>query len=432
MITPLRGQLAVFPEPRTGVDPSRLLLPRSGTAMTTKTAESGVNDLVPRMKDQGYDPERVSRRRQWVEQRTGAHLKHVGSYSIDPLQMRGNIENPIGVAQIPIGVAGPILVRGSQAQGTFYVPMATTEGALVRSYERGMVTLTRAGGVEALCVADENQTNPSFFFESIQRAAAFAGWVRDHFAELKEAAETTTRHGKLLRVETYQIARQVILNFRFSTGDAQGMNMIVKATDAACRWAVERFPEARYFVFSGMSSEKRPSGYLLSRGKGKWVTAGAFLPEGLLNSYLGCSAQGLYQVWHSTLLGHLAAHTVGYNGQYANGLTAIFIATGQDVANVANAACGVTSFQVEDGGLYASVTLPALTVATVGGGTGLGTQRECLEMLGCHGSGKAAKFAEIIAAALLGGEISMAAAIATGEFVSAHEQYGRNRPSEGE
>ncbi len=302
----------------------------------------------------------------------------------------------------------------------------------MRSYERGMVTLTRAGGVEALCVRDENQTNPSFLFDSIGRAAEFAGWLRAHFGELKQAAEATTRHGKLLGLETYQLARQVILNLRFSTGDAQGMYMNVKATDAACRWAAEHFAGARYLVFSGMSSEKRPSGYLLSRGKGKWVTAGAFLPEGLLNSYLGCSARSLYEVWHSTLMGHLAAHSVGYNGQYANGLTAIFIATGQDVANVANSACGITSFQLEDGGLYAGVTLPSLTVATVGGGTGLGTQRECLQMLGCHGSGKAVKFAEIIAAALLGGEISMAAAIASGEFVNAHEQYGRNRPSEGD
>ncbi|MFZ0429752.1 MAG: hydroxymethylglutaryl-CoA reductase [Acidobacteriota bacterium] len=398
--------------------------------MSTTPVEPGIGDLVPRMKDQGYDQDRVARRRHWVEERTGATLRHVGSFSVDSLTMRGNIENPIGVAQVPIGVAGPVLVRGLHANGTFYVPMATTEGALVRSYERGMMTLTRSGGVEAVCLADQNQTNPSFFFDSIREAMEFTGWLGRNFPDVQRAAEATTRHGKLLSFETYQVARQVIVNFRFSTGDAQGMNMIVKATDAACRWIAAQLTIPRYLLFSGMSSEKRPSGYLLSRGKGKWVSAGALLPDGMVRSYLNCSAQDLYQVWHSTLVGHLAANAVGYNGQLANGLTAIFIATGQDVANVVNSACGITNFELAEGGVYVSVTLPALTVATVGGGTGLGTQRECLEMLGCHGSGKAQRFAEIVAASVLGGEISMAGAIASGDFATAHEIYGRNRPEE--
>jgi len=402
---------------------------RMGMAtMSSEESTSGTADLIPRMKDQGYDAERVVRRRQWLEQRTGVSFEHVGSFTEDSLRWRGNIENPVGVAQVPVGIAGPLLVRGLHADGTFYVPLATTEGALVRSYERGMVALTRAGGVEAACVDDQNQTNPSFFFDSIQDAARFPGWLKDHFHELKREAEATTRHGHLLSCETYQIARQVIVNFRFSTGDAQGMNMIVKATDAACRWAADNFPVPKYYVFSGMSSEKRPSGYLMSRGKGKWVTAGAFLNDRILKSYLGCSAVQLYQVWHSTLVGHLAANAVGYNGQFANGLTAIFIATGQDVANVVNSACGITSFEPVDGGIHVSVTLPALTIATVGGGTALGTQRECLEMMGCYGTGKAVRLAEVIAGALLGGEISMAGAIASGEFTRAHETYGRNRP----
>jgi hydroxymethylglutaryl-CoA reductase (NADPH) len=398
--------------------------------MTTKSIDSGIGDLVPRMKDQGYDPERVARRRAWIEERTGARLRHLGKFSVDSDEMRGNIENPIGAAQVPVGVGGPLRVRGLHAEGTFYVPMATTEGALVRSYERGMVALTRAGGVEAACVDDHNQTNPSFHFDSISAARKFALWIKTSLNEIRDAAESTTRHGRLTSLHSYQIGRQVIVNFRFTTGDAQGMNMIVKATDAACRWIAENHPVASWFVFSGMSSEKRPSGYLLSRGKGKWVTAGALLPESILRPYLGCSSGELYQVWHSTLVGHLAAHSVGYNGQLANGLTAIFIATGQDVANVVNSACGITNFELQEDGVYVSVTLPALTVATVGGGTGLGTQRECLEMIDCYGSGKAVKFAEIVAAALLGGEISMAAAIASGEFSTAHEVYGRNRPEQ--
>ncbi len=388
----------------------------------------GIADLVPRLKDQGYESERVARRRAWVEQRTGAVLRHIGSHSIDSEEMRGNIENPVGAAQIPVGVAGPLRVCGQYADGTFYIPLATTEGALVRSYERGMVALTRAGGVETALLADENQISPSFFFGSIAEAARFGEWVHGHFDEIRSQAESTTRHGKLKNLRCHQVARQVIVNFGFDTGDAQGMNMIVKASDHACHWIATQFPCAGQFQFSGMCSEKRPSGYLLSRGKGKSVTAGAFLPSGTLKAYLHCSARQLYDVWHSTLVGHLAANAVGSNAQYANGLTAMFIAMGQDVANVVNSSCGITNFELADGGLYVSLTLPALSVATVGGGTGLGTQRECLEMVGCFGSGRSRKLAEIIAAALLGGEISMGAAIASGEFAAAHEQYGRNRP----
>lgn len=395
-----------------------------------KTENSGVGDLVPRLKKQGYDRERVAKRRAWLEERTDSSLRHVGSFSFDPEILRGNIENPVGVVQIPVGVAGPLLVRGQQAKGTFYVPLATTEGALVRSYERGIVALTRAGGVETAVASDENQTNPSFFFDSVVQARNFCHWVSEQIEPIREAAESTTRHGRLVSLSPYCYGRQVILNLRFTTGDAQGMNMIVKATDAACRWIEGKYPSVRYFVFSGMSSEKRPSGYLLSRGKGKWAVAGAHLPEPIIKSYLGCTARQLYDVWHSTLVGHLGADAVGYNGQFANGLTAIFIATGQDVANVVNSACGLTNFELAEGGLHVSVTLPALTVATVGGGTALPTQRECLESMGCFGSGKAGKLAEIVTAAVLGGEISMGAAIASGEFVSAHEIYGRNRPQQ--
>jgi hydroxymethylglutaryl-CoA reductase (NADPH) len=184
-------------------------------------------------------------------------------------------------------------------------------------------------------------------------------------------------------------------------------------------------------VFSGHSSEKRASGALFRGGKGKTVVAGARLPAAVVRAYLHTTPARMLDVWHRTVLGHLTAHAAGYNAHLANGLTAVFIACGQDVANVANAAVGVTNFDLTDGGdLYVSVTLPALTVGTVGGGTGLGTGRECLALLGCAGAGKARKFAEVVAAALLAGEVSMGAAVASGEFVAAHEAYGRNRPGE--
>jgi hydroxymethylglutaryl-CoA reductase (NADPH) len=390
--------------------------------------EVGLTDLLPRLKDQGYDVERVARRRAWIEEKTGTSLKNIGSVSFDTEELRGNIENPIGAAQVPMGVAGPVLVHGQHAKGMFYIPMATSEGALIRSYERGMVAMTRSGGVQTAILADENQIVPTFFFEDVSSAAAFSAWIPQNIDQIREVAQTTTRHGKLTDLKCYQTGRQVLLNFGYFTGDAQGMNMLVKATDHACKWIKANYPISSYFVFSGMCSEKRPSGFLLTRGKGKRVTAGALLTHEVLKMYLHCTAQALFDIWHSTVIGHLQANAIGYNAQYANGLTAIFIATGQDVANVVNASCGITNFELHPEGLYVSLTLPALTVATIGGGTGLPTQKEALNIMGCHGAGKAKKFAEIVAAGVLGGEISMGAAITSGEFVAAHEHYGRNRP----
>ena len=385
--------------------------------------------LVPRMSQQGYAQPYVERRRQWLEGKTACRLVHIGAHSIPGDEMRGNIENPIGAAQMPLGVAGPLLINGTEAQGTFYVPLATTEGALVRSYERGMVALTRAGGVTTRVYVDENRVAPVFLFASIDRAHEFAITLPNNFDAIRAEAESTTRHGKLQRIECHAIGREVIVNFCYFTGDAHGMNMIVKATDHACQWIMDHCDALRFYIFSGFSSEKRASGSLLAGGKGKQVTAGALLPRHMVKSYLHVTPEDLLNMRQHTMLGHLQANAIGYNGQLANGLAAIFIACGQDVANIVNAAVGITNFELDhDGDLYASVTLPSLTVATVGGGTALATSRECLEILGCAGSGRAAKFAEIICATLLAGELSMGAAIASSEFVAAHEMYGRNRP----
>ena len=396
----------------------------AGSARADNTIE-----LVPRFKDQGYAADLVSRRRQWLEEQTNCRLDHVGACSIPSERMRGNIENPIGASQVPLGVAGPLLINGEHAQGTFYVPLATTEGVLVRSYERGMVTLTRAGGVASRLALNENRICPVFVFEDVVEAQEFTQFIKDNLAVLRAEAEATTCHGKLIDIDCHQIGREVIANFRYFTGDAHGMNMIAKATDQACKWIREHSRARHSYSLSGYSSEKRASGALLSGGKGKQVTAGALIPLNLVRTHLHTTPEQICDMWHRTMIAQLSANVVGYNGQFANGLAATFIACGQDVANVVNSSVGITDFEITDrGDLYASVTLPSLTVATVGGGTALGTARECLEMLGCAGAGQAPKLAEIVAATLLAGELSMGAAIASGEYVAAHETYGRNRP----
>lgn len=389
-------------------------------------------ELVPRAAGSDYDAEEVAKRRAWAEAKTGALLELVGRCALPYPAMRGNVENPIGAVQMPLGIAGPLMIEGEHARGQFYVPLATTEGALVRSYERGMVTLTRAGGVTARVTRDENQISPAFFFEDLAAAVDFARALPEQLETLRAVVATTTRHGRLLAIETHPAGRQVYATFRYETGDAHGMNMIVKATEAACAYLRDQGLAPRYHIFSGLSSEKRPSGLLLRGGKGKTVLAAARLAAKWVRAYLHTTPAALVELAQSTAVGQNRAGALGYNGHFANGLTALFIATGQDVANVLNSATGQTRFELEpNGDLYASVTLTSLTVATVGGGTGLGTSIECLAMMDCVGAGKARKLAEIVAATLLAGELSFGAAIASGEFVGAHERYGRNRPEQG-
>lgn len=391
---------------------------------------SATSALVPRFERQGYQSHAVAARRQWIEEKTGCRFQHIAAYSFPGEEMRGNVENPIGAAQVPLGVAGPLLIHGQHAKGAFYVPLATTEGALVRSYERGMMTLTRAGGVTARIYGDENRVCPVFLFRDVSKAHEFVTHINDLFPHIKGEAEATTMHGKLLRLDCRPVGREVVVNFCYFTADAHGMNMIVKATERACRWILRHSDADDYLIFSGLSSEKRASGALFAGGKGKAIVAGARIPAALLKSYLHITPEQLLDLWQHTVLGHIQAHAAGYNGHFANGLAALFIACGQDVANVVNSAVGITNFErFNNDEVYVSVTLPSLTVATVGGGTGLATSRECLDMLGVAGSGGAPKLAEIAASTLLAGEISMAAAIASGEFARAHDRYGRNRPN---
>lgn len=389
-------------------------------------------DLIPRFTEQGYSVEGVAARRKWLEERTGESLAQVGTFCFPAEEMRGNVENPIGAAQVPLGVAGPLLVRGEHADGLFFVPMATTEGALVRSYERGAVAITRAGGASVRIYVDENRITPVLLFDGVSEAAEFVRQLPGLFEAVRAEAEATTQHGRLLRLEPLPVGCQVMVHFCFSTGDAGGMNMISKAADRACRWLVENTAARRFYLFSALDSEKHASSSLFLGGKGKKVVAGVRLPARIVRSYLGTTPGQILELWHSNVLAQFHNGATTCNAHLANGLAALFIACGQDVANLANAAVGLLQFNVgEEGDLFASVTLPSLTVGTVGGGTSLGTARECLGMLGCVGTGKASRFAEIAAAYLLGGEISLMAAIAAGELVSAHESYGRNRPGDG-
>jgi hydroxymethylglutaryl-CoA reductase (NADPH) len=384
---------------------------------------------VPRERENDYTRDAAARRAEFVRERTGASLEHVTSYSFDPAIATGNIEQFVGVAQVPIGLAGPLLVNGEHARGEFYVPMATAEGTLVASYNRGMRLLYEAGGVTTTIMQDHMQRAPAFMFASAREARAFGEWLREHYEEIRAAAESTTRSGKLVEIEQYSASRILYTRFNYTTGDAAGQNLTGKATQAACRWIVEHHPAIeRYFLESNFATDKKSSQVNMLRTRGKRVVAEATIPDELFGRIMRSSTELMYRARQVSNLGGFMSGVNNNGAHSANGITAVFIATGQDAANVAeSSAAFVYAERRDNGDYYYSVTIPSLIVATYGGGTGLATQRECLEMLGCYGAGKVRKFAEIVAATVLCGELSLGSAIVAEEWVAAHDLFGRNR-----
>jgi hydroxymethylglutaryl-CoA reductase (NADPH) len=385
---------------------------------------------VPRDRDNDYTREAADLRRAFVRERTGVDLEHVGSYSFDPGVLTGNVEQFVGVAQVPIGLAGPLLVNGEHARGEFYVPLATAEGTLVASYNRGMRLLYESGGVTTTIMADHMQRAPAFIFASARDARAFSGWLDDHFDEIKAAAEQTTRSGKLQEIERYTASRILFTRFNYTTGDAAGQNLTGKATQAACRW-IEANNDTieQYFLESNFATDKKSSQINMLRTRGKRVVAEAVIPNEVLNRVMRSDTRLMYRARQVSNLGGFMSGVNNNGAHSANGITAIFIATGQDAANVAESSAAYVYAELREGGdYYYSVTIPSLIVATYGGGTGLATQRECLEMLGCYGTDNVRKFTEIVAATVLCGELSLGSAIVAEEWVEAHDLYGRNRP----
>lgn len=361
---------------------------------------------------------------------TGADLSHVAHSSVDPSLVSGNIENFIGVAQVPIGLAGPIRIMGEHANGDHYVPLATTEGTLVASYNRGMRLLTECGGVRATVVEQSMQRAPVFILRDAQAARAFGRWIEDNFASIKEAAEATTRSGRLVNIGQYQVGPLRYLRFNYTTGDAAGQNMTGKATYVACEWIKKNHPsDVRYVLSGNMDTDKKHSHINMLLTRGRRVVAEAVLRKDVLKRLMGVDTKDLFYYRQIQMAGAFLAGAASNGAHAANGLAALFVATGQDVANVAESHSTMGYSQLlDDGNFYCSITLPSLIVATYGGGTGLPTQKQCLEMLGCYGQGKANKLAEICAAVVLAGETSLAGAILRGDWVASHERLGRNRP----
>jgi hydroxymethylglutaryl-CoA reductase (NADPH) len=384
---------------------------------------------IPRDGADDYGEAIIRQRQAFVQQLTGVTLDHLTRYSFDPHIVQGNCEHFTGVAQVPLGIAGPLRVRGEHAEGEFLIPLATSEGTLVASYNRGIKVANLAGGVTCTVVADAMQRAPVFVFEDARAGRDFVKWVEENLPKIREEAEATSRIAKLVDIDPYLANKFVYMRFNYTTGDAAGQNMVGRATFAACSWILDSYPGVKHFYLeSNFATDKKASQVNIMRTRGKRVTAELVIPRGVLIEHMRVEPEKLAHHYGVATIGGMLSG-VNNNGLHsANGITAMFIATGQDVANVAESSAGILYAELTPArDLYLSLTIPSLIVATYGGGTGLATQRECLELLGCYGQGKVQKLAEIIAGVALAGEISLAAAISSSDWVSSHEQYGRNR-----
>lgn len=351
--------------------------------------------------------------------------------AIDELAIfQNHIENCIGTVKIPVGIAGPLRVRGLFASGDFYVPLATTEAALVASYSRGAQVITEAGGCMSILLQEGITRTPGFAFTDLKDAGTFAIWCTFSQEAFKQKAAETTSHGQLIDVGVAIEGNHVYLLLEYITGDAAGQNMVTIATHAVCEYIREHTPiKPEYsFIEANFSGDKKATSYAFSSVRGKKVCAEVRLPAELMHKRLHTTPREMDRYWRMSAIGGVQSGSFGVQGHYANAIAAFYIACGQDPACVAESAMGVTRFEVTDANeLYASVTLPSIVVGSVGGATSLPSQRACLDILGLAGPGKAHALAEVCAALALAGELSITAALCSNEFARAHEKLARGR-----
>jgi hydroxymethylglutaryl-CoA reductase (NADPH) len=359
---------------------------------------------------------------------SGAEIEHLSQYSMDMGEaLKRNIENPIGAIQIPVGIAGPLTVKGEHAQGDFYVPLATSEGALVASVNRGCSVIKASGGVKVGIVADKMTRAPVIKASSLQESLKIRDWIEDNFEALKEAAESTTRHGRLIKIDpVVVVGRYLYPRFVYTTGDSMGMNMVTMATEAALEVLSEKTGGHVVALSGNLCVDKKPSALNLIEGRGKSLVAEVLVPREVVEGKLRTTVEAVVEVnTAKNLIGSAISGSLGFNAHYANMIGALFLATGQDEAHIVEGSLGITVAQEDGGDLYFAVTLPDVPLATFGGGTRLETARECLEIMDAYGSGKVSKFAEIVAGTVLAGELSLLGALGAGHLARAHRELGR-------
>ena len=378
-----------------------------------------------------WDEDSRQKRLQFLQQHTSQPLDAITGKATLPEAdyYKGNIENFIGLTQVPTGLVGPLLINGTQAQGDFYVPMATTEGALVASYTRGAKAARLCGGITSVCTTESLQRTPIWKFHCLAEVGQFVCWVLEQLDDLKKIVSQHSRYAVLEELKINMEGNHVLTIFEYTCGEAAGQNMSTICTEAICHFILENAPVKPVFwcIESNYSGDKKATAVSFSSVRGKKVTAEAFITRQVVEEVLHSTPEAITQYWQASVVAASQSSSIGIQGHFANGLAAIFLATGQDVACIAESHVGITRMELQGTDLYVAITLPALVVGTVGGGTRLPTQQNCLNILQCTGPGSARKLAEICGAIALSGELSIAAALASGHFSKAHKVFRQTR-----
>ena len=371
----------------------------------------------------GYRSSDSKRRVSWLQDKTGFNYQDL---QVDDAEdLKGIIENHIGYMNIPMAIAGPLNLEGQYAKGEFYVPICTLEGTLAISMSRGMYASSLSGGIQVMHTKQELSRAPVFIFENLIESSKFIKWVEENYNKIKKVAETTTRYGKLLRIDQYPIQNYVVLDLIFDTGNAAGQNMVTLGAKVACDFIKEQ-TGYEFILESGFNSDKKASSRNMIMGRGHSIVAETTIDNSILKRVLGVRPKDLEKLQQVGPTITAMAGTTGCHLHVSNALTAIYLATGQDTACVAENAIGHFQTEPVDHGVKYRLTLPSLTIGTVGGGTRLKSQQQNLELLGCqNGKFSSRKLAEIIGGSTLALEISLMSAIATDTFTKAHMKYGR-------
>ncbi|MDX1694547.1 MAG: phosphotransferase [Ketobacteraceae bacterium] len=408
--------------------------------LRTKGSETQIVDYdhreLPKIPGRGlYTEDARQERLAFLREQTNQDYENVAQTTLDPKALVSNIEAFIGSVEVPVGLAGPLYIRGAHANGLYYAPMATSEGALVASVTRGATAISKSGGIVARVLNQRMMRAPVFVMSDINSAFFFAEWIKDHFDEIKAETKKYSNYADLVELETQLLGKAVSVQFVYETGDAAGQNMTTTCTWQASQWIMKQmaaFDEIRFdrfFIDSNRSNDKKVTYQSFIKGRGIRVVAECVLTAEVCRQILKVDPVNMVKNFHSGVSGGIATGMVGMNVNIANVIGAMFAATGQDIACVHESSIGQVNCELtDDGGVYATMMLPSLVIGTVGGGTNLIQQKECLAMMDCAGAGKSHKLAEIIASYCLALDLSTMSAIASDHFARAHETLGRNRP----
>jgi len=380
--------------------------------------------------DNVSQPDKIEIRRIYLSRINNVDLSPLNISKADQAEMADLIENIIGAVKIPIGVAGPMIMQRRKREVKVYVPLATSEGSLIASVNRGISICNQQGGINTEIIADSMTRAPIFKGRDARHVKDSINWIKKHINILAASCKTTSSHCKLNDVQPFQIGNILNLRFVYSTGEAMGMNMTTFAAEECSRIIAIKTGLVLLSIAGNMCSDKKPSAINTILGRGKTVSAWIKLDNKIIEKRLRTSINRFVEVIQNKIwLGSAYAHSLSFNAHTANVVAAIFAATGQDLAQIVESSNSFVWIEQQKNKILFYVQLQSLEIGTIGGGTSLAGPSALLKLMGCRGAGSSRLMAEIICAAVLAGEISYLGALAAGEAVNAHRRFGRGMVS---